>query len=374
MKNSIPEPTRRPPDQAAGASGGRQPPEDPAECNELDDGEDLPVSAACRPPIAELIVNRKTEGTRLDQYLVHAYPGYSRSVVQRVIDAGGVTVNSVVAKSSYKVRAGDHISITLPEATHELPVPEDIPLTLLYEDDCLAVINKPPDMVVHPAKGHWSGTLVNALQFRFAHLSSLNGDYRPGIVHRLDRDTSGAILVAKDEAAHRDLSMQFESRKIFKEYTAITAGVLDRDSDYIEERIAHHPHDRIKMIVTDEDDEGKDACSYYEVIERFRGYTLCRINPRTGRTHQIRVHLASVGCPVLADKVYGGRDSFHLSDIVPGLAEGTDEPLLLRQALHASRIRFTHPRSRAVIDTQAPLPPDFVKTLAALRQHRGARQ
>src|SRR5207248_6925560 len=233
-----------------------------------------------------------------------------------------------------------------PEPTHPLPVPEDIPLEVLYEDEYLALINKPPDMVVHPAKGHWSGTLVNALQFRFGHLSTLNGDYRPGIVHRLDRDTSGVILVAKEEGAHRELSLQFERRKIFKEYTALTAGVLDRDSDYIEGRIGHHPHDRVKMAVTDDEEEGKEACSFYEVIERFRGYTFCRISPRTGRTHQIRVHLASVGCPVLADKTYGGRDSLHLSGLVPGLDAANDEVLLARQALHAGRLRFMHPRLR----------------------------
>ena len=272
--------------------------------------------------VADFFVKRKVEGIRLDHYLVSAFPGFSRSILQKAIDAGTVLVNDNPAKASYKVRGGDRIHLQLPEPTHDLPVPEDIPLQILYEDEFLAVINKPADMVVHPAKGHWSGTLVNALQFHFSELSHAGGDYRPGIVHRLDRDTSGVILVAKDETTHRELSYQFEHRKIFKEYTAITAGVLDRDSDYIEGRIAHHPHDRVKMTVTDEEDEGKEACSYYEVVERFRGFTLCRINPRTGRTHQIRVHLASVGCPVLADKVYGGRDHLRLSDLVPGFGCG----------------------------------------------------
>jgi 23S rRNA pseudouridine1911/1915/1917 synthase len=320
--------------------------------------------------VIELTVKRKVEGTRLDQYLVAMFPDFSRSVIQKVIEAAGVTVNEAPAKASYKIRYGDRVRIQPPEPTHDLPVPEDIPLDILYEDEYLAVINKPHDMVVHPAKGHWSGTLVNALQFHFRQLSQLNGDYRPGIVHRLDRDTSGVILVAKEEGTHRELSAQFERRKVFKEYTALTTGVLDRDSDYIERRIGHHKHDRIKMAVTDDEDEGKEACSFYEVIERFRGYTLVRISPRTGRTHQIRVHLASVNCPVLADKTYSGRDSLRLSDLVPGLDQTEDEVLMPRQALHASRLRFVHPRRRQVIEAEAPLPAEFEKTLAALRQHR----
>jgi len=329
-----------------------------------------PVPSSSREAI-NLTAKCKTEGTRLDQYLVSVFSDLSRSAIRRLIDAGAVTVNGAPAKASYKVRHGDQLRVVPPEPTHDLPVPEDIPLDVLYEDEFLALVNKPPDMVVHPAKGHWSGTLVNALQFRFAgQLSELNGDYRPGIVHRLDRDTSGVILIAKEESAHRDLSMQFERRKIFKEYTAITAGTLDRDSDYIEGRIARHPHDRVKMTVAEEEDDGKEACSYYEVIERFRGFSFCSIQPRTGRTHQIRVHLASIGCPVLADKTYGGRDSFRLSDLVALPDPEADEVLLARQALHARRLRFRHPHTGKVIEAVAPLPADFEKTLAALRKYR----
>jgi 23S rRNA pseudouridine1911/1915/1917 synthase len=320
----------------------------------------------------DLTAALKVDGVRLDQYLVSAFSGYSRSVLQKVIDASAVTVNGQHAKASYRVRHGDHIRIWLPAPAHDIPVPEDIPLEVLYEDEFMAVVNKPPDMVVHPAKGHWSGTLVNALQFHFGQLSRLSGDYRPGIVHRLDRDTSGVIIIAKEEATHRDLSALFEYRKMFKEYLAITAGVLDRDSDYIERKIAHHPRDREKMAVTD-DDDGKEACSYYEVIERFRGFTFCRIHPRTGRTHQIRVHLASVGCPVLADKAYGGRDSLRLSDLTPDTPTEADEVLIARQALHAGRLRFQHPRTRETIDIIAPIPADFEKTLAALRRYRPQR-
>jgi 23S rRNA pseudouridine1911/1915/1917 synthase len=331
---------------------------------------DTPVSLSANERIVELTANCK-DAPRLDQYLAAAFSDYSRSVVQRVIDAGGVQVNDKPAKASYRVRQGDLIRIEKPEPTHPTPVPEDIPLDILYEDEFLAAINKPADMVVHPAKGHWSGTLVNALRYRFDQLSGVNGDYRAGIVHRLDRDTSGVILIAKEEQTHRDLSQLFEQRKIFKEYVALTAGVLDRDSDYIEGRIAHHPHDRVKMIVSDdEDDDGKDAVSYYEVIERFRGFSYCRIQPRTGRTHQIRVHLASIGCPVLADKVYSGRDQLYLSDLVAGLESERDELLLSRQALHAHRLRLRHPRRDTILELEAPLPMEFQKTLAALRQYR----
>jgi 23S rRNA pseudouridine1911/1915/1917 synthase len=321
----------------------------------------------------DLVVQPKTAGTRLDQYLAALFPDFSRSLLQKAIEAQCVLLNEAPIKASFKVRVGDRVRIWLPEPPRPDAAPENIPLEILYDDEHLAIINKPFNMVVHPAKGNWSGTLVNALAFHFNELSKLGGEYRPGIVHRLDRDTSGAILIAKDEATHRDLSLQFETRKVFKEYLAIVAGVLDRDSDYIERRIGHHHHDRIKMAVTDDEDEGKDACTFYEVIERFRGFTFVRCQPRTGRTHQIRVHLGSVGCPVLADKTYGGRDCFHLSDLDPKIAPENDEMLMHRQALHAHRIRLFHPAKKEVISVTAPLPPEFEKTLAALRRYRSLR-
>jgi 23S rRNA pseudouridine1911/1915/1917 synthase len=322
--------------------------------------------------VIEVIARHKVEGTRLDAYLAAMFTDYSRSLIQEAIKAGQVHVNGKPAKASYRVRFDDHIRLELPTPTHDLPVAEDIPLNVLYEDEFLAIINKPADMVVHPAKGHWSGTLVNAILHQFDELSDINGSQRTGIVHRLDRDTSGAILIAKEEQTHRDMSLQFEQRKVFKEYHALTQGVLDRDSDYIEARITRHPHDRVKMAVTHDEDEGRDACSYYEVIERFRGYSYVRVHPRTGRTHQIRVHLASVGCPVLADKVYSSRDSLRLSDLMPGLDPLQDEVLLTRQALHAHRLRFTHPRTKRIIEAEAPLPEEFMRALNELRQHRAS--
>ncbi len=353
---------------------------------------ELPLS----PPLSaerlvEFTVKCKAEGMRLDQYLAQSVAELSRSVLQRIIEGGGVEVNNKKRKASYKVRHGDQIRVQPPEPSHPLPQPEDIPLEILYEDETLAVVNKPADMVVHPAKGHWTGTLVNALRFHFNQLSGANGDYRPGIVHRLDRDTSGVILIAKEEQTHRELAMLFEQRKIFKEYIALTAGTIDRDSDYIEGKIAHHPTDRVKMTVSDdeEDEDARDACTYYQVIERFRGYTYVSVQPRTGRTHQIRVHLASIGCPVLADKIYSGRDCLRLADLAPSVDKetgrqgdreteasssvslsGRDRILLSRQALHAHRLRFRHPRLGQMFEIQAPLPAEFQATLEALRLYR----
>ncbi|MEI7686791.1 MAG: RluA family pseudouridine synthase [Planctomycetota bacterium] len=332
-----------------------------------------PADATLVPGVGravDLVVQNKTAGTRLDRFLAGHFPDFSRSLMQKAIEAECVLLNDAPVKASFKIRVGDRVKVWLPEPPRPDPAPENIPLQILYEDEHLAIVNKPFDMVVHPAKGNWSGTLVNALAYHFNELSKAGGEYRPGIVHRLDRDTSGAILIAKNEAAHRDLSMQFETRKVFKEYLAIVVGVLDRDSDYIERRIGHHPHDRIKMAVSDDEEDSKDACTYYEVIERFKGFTFVRCQPRTGRTHQIRVHLASVGCPVLADKTYGGRDCFHISDLDPKIEAEKNEMLMHRQALHAHRLRVFHPVKKEVISITAPMPPEFEKTLTALRHYR----
>ena len=323
-----------------------------------------------RDPI-DMVAQVKTEGMRLDLYLHIHMQDFSRSEIQRAIAAGTIIVNGRPTKASYKVRRNDKLRIEMPVPIHDQPPPEDIRLDILYQDEFLAVVNKPSDMVVHPAKGNWSGTLVNALQFLFREqLSRENGAFRAGIVHRLDKDTSGVILIAKDDVTHRDLAMQFETRKVFKEYVALTAGELERDTDYIEGAIKMHAHDRLRMVVST-DPDAKHALSYYEVLERFRGHTLVKIQPRTGRTHQIRVHLAHVGCPVLADKIYGGRDRVNLSDLVSG-AEA-DEVLIGRQALHAFRLRFQHPRKGTWIEAEAPLPPDIRRTLDALRLHRPRR-
>lgn len=346
---------------------------------ELDENAPLPTMAIQpvrpRDPV-EMVVRVKAEGMRLDHYLQIYFQDFSRSELQKAIEAGHVLINDRKTKPSYKVRNEDKLFVHLPEPIHDVVVPEEIPLEILYQDEWLALINKPSDMVVHPARGNWSGTLANALAFHFQEaLSGANGVFRPGIVHRLDRDTSGVILIAKDDQCHRELSMQFETRKVFKEYVAITSGELDRDSDYIEAKLKHHPHIREQMVATTDphDTTAKDAVSYYEVLERFRGHTLVKVQPKTGRTHQIRVHLAFVGCPVLADKVYGGRDKISLADLAPELPRDQDRPLIARQALHAHRLRFLHPRTGQWLEAEAPLPPDIRATLDALRHHRPYR-
>lgn len=320
---------------------------------------------------SEFTVKARMAGKRIDAYLASRYPDYSRSVVQKVIDAQAVQVNGQPVKASYRVREGDAIRIWLPELADDAAAPEDIPLAVVYEDPALTVVDKPAGMVTHPAKGHWTGTLVNALQFHYDTLSTLAGEDRPGIVHRLDRDTTGLILVARDDQAHRMIAAQFEQRTIHKEYLALVAGDPERDSDYVEKTIGFHPTNREKMAIRRPEDGGKEAVTFYEVLERFRGFALVRCKPRTGRTHQIRVHLAHVGHPILADKAYSGRDRFTLGDLL-GHPEGPDGATVLldRQALHAHTLKLTHPLTGQPLSFTADLPADMARTLDLLRRHR----
>jgi 23S rRNA pseudouridine1911/1915/1917 synthase len=339
------------------------------------------------PPLSEtpqeFDVKPRTDGKRIDAYLASRFTDYSRSVIQRIIDAEAVLVNGRGVKASYKVRAGDQVKVWLPELPDTTPVPEDIPIAVVYEDEFLTVINKPPGMVTHPAKGNWKGTLVNALQFHYDSLSTIAGADRPGIVHRLDRDTTGLLVVVKDELAHRRLARQFELREIDKEYLAIVYGVPERDSDYIERAIGFHPLSREKMAIRAIEDGGKPAVTFYEVIERFRGYALVRCKPRTGRTHQIRVHLNHIGHPIVADKAYSGRDRLILKDLLDAVAVAppsagdfnAEAVLMARQALHAQALRFNHPMTGQEVRLTAPLPADMERTLKALRELRAvARQ
>jgi 23S rRNA pseudouridine1911/1915/1917 synthase len=309
-------------------------------------------------------------GWRLDLFLVHHFPSYSRVHLRRIISAGGIEIDGRQGgKPSYRLKPGQRIRVVLPEIPREAPQPEAIPLDILYNDEWLAVVNKPPHMVVHPARGHWSGTLASALQHRFGgELSTVGGPTRPGIVHRLDRDTSGVILVAKNDWAHSRLSVQFQNRTIEKEYFALVAGEPHLDRDVINEPIGFHPHEREKMAIRRNDPSSQPAETFYEVVERFVGFAAVRIRPKTGRTHQIRVHLGHIGCPVLCDRQYGSRARITRGEI---RRDPTDELVLLeRQALHARRLRFMHPESGTPIEVEAPLPADMNAVLDELRNYR----
>jgi len=331
------------------------------------------------PPLSEtpqeFEVKTRSDGKRIDSYLAGRYSDYSRRVIQKVIDADAVLVNGRPVKASYRVRTGDVVSVRLPELPATTPEPENIPIEVLYEDDALLVVNKPAGMVTHPAKGNWRGTMVNALQFHFDTLSTLGGENRPGIVHRLDRDTTGLLVVVKNDVAHRKLALRFERREVYKEYLALVSGVPQRHSDYIEKAIGFHPTCREKMAIRLAVDGGKPAVTFYEVAERFRGFALVRCKPQTGRTHQIRIHLAHIGHPILADKLYSGRDKIVLADLLGqerrNQAADTQGDLTMidRQALHAHRLRFEHPLTGRELDLTAPLPADFARTLDALRTH-----
>jgi 23S rRNA pseudouridine1911/1915/1917 synthase len=323
----------------------------------------------------EFEVKSRIDGKRIDAYLASRFTDYSRQVLQKVIDAAGVRVNGRTVKASYRVRPGDMVSIHLPELPETKPQPEDLPIEVVYEDEFLAVVNKPAGMVTHPARGNWRGTLVNALQFHFDRLSTLAGEYRPGIIHRLDRDTTGLLVVAKDERIHHKLAYQFERRSVTKEYLALVYGVPQRDSDFIEQPIGFHPVSREKMAIRAASDGGKSAVTFYQVEERFRGYALVRCHPRTGRTHQIRIHLSHIGHPIVADKLYSGRDRLTLESLKNverreiRLAEVSETVLMDRQALHAHMLRFVHPATGQELSLTGALPADFASTIDALRAH-----
>ena len=317
----------------------------------------------------ELVVGEEHAGERLDVFLAHQLPRYSRMQLRRVIGAGGVAVNSDGAKVAYKLRAGQRVTIVLPPMPPAGPNPENIPLRILYEDDHLLAVDKPPGMVVHPSRGHWSGTLTSALSYHFGSLSRVGGEHRPGIVHRLDRDTSGVIIVAKTDRCHFQLSQQFADRTTEKEYFAITVGVPDHDRDRIEQPIGMHPYQREKMAIRANHPTSREASTMYEVVERFDGFAALKVLPKTGRTHQIRVHLAHLGCPVLCDRLYGGRAEILRGELRRDLRD--TELLLARQALHARRIKIRHPETTELLEFVAPLPDDLERVLHELRTSRG---
>ncbi len=278
--------------------------------------------------------------------------GLSRSAIQRLIDHGRVTVNAEPAKASYKVRPGDRVVACVPQPGSEEPAAEAIPLDIVYEDQVLIVIDKPAGMVIHPAPGHQSGTLVNALLAHCLELAGYSQDRRPGIVHRLDRDTSGLILVAKNEQIRRALQRQFQARQVHKVYLALLDGYLEAAHGRIEAPLGRDPRHRQRMAVVP---GGREAITEYRLLTTFAGgdYSLVEAEPKTGRTHQIRVHFASIGHPVVGDTVYGRR---RTSLPVP------------RQFLHAQRLGFTHPLTGRPLEFEAPLPDDLAAVLRLLEQ------
>jgi 23S rRNA pseudouridine1911/1915/1917 synthase len=317
----------------------------------------------------ELVVGEEFGGTRLDWFLAQQFPSYSRVLLRRVINAAAVAVDGKRVKAAHRLRPGERVTISLPDLPREGPRPENIPLDILYEDDHLAVIDKPPGMVVHPAKGHWAGTLTAALQYHFDQLSTAGGPSRPGIVHRLDRDTSGVLVVAKTDTAHLRLAAQFEERTVEKEYLAVCAGAPSLDRDLIDLPVGAHPYQREKMAVRRDHATSREAQTFYEVAERFDGFAAVKLLPKTGRTHQLRLHLASIGCPVLCDRLYGGRALITRGEIS---RDPLDEQVLLdRQALHARGLKFRHPTSGEQLEFVAPVPSDIEAVLAALRAARG---
>ena len=288
------------------------------------------------------------EGVRLDAFLAEQDLGYSRSALQRLVEEGAVTVNGTAVRKNYKTHLGDQIELEPPAP--EIPdiLPEPMALDIRYEDGDLLVLNKPKGLVVHPAPGHWCGTLVNGLMYHCKDLSGINGALRPGIVHRIDMDTSGLLLVAKNDFAHQALAAQLQDHTLFREYEAIAVGSIRADSGTIDAPIGRHPVDRKRMAVTDKN--SRRAVTHFQVVTRYRGYTRLRLRLETGRTHQIRVHLAYQNHPVLGDCVYGRGKELGLDS----------------QCLHARALTFLHPRTGETVTVECELPDYFQAVLDKL--------
>lgn len=300
----------------------------------------------------EFLVTEELAGDRIDRLLAEQFEGLSRSFLQKLFKSGDVSVNGRTVKPSYKAAAGDAVSLMVPEAIEPEILPEDIPLDILYEDHDVILVNKPKGMVVHPAAGHYSGTLVNALMYHCKDdLSGINGVLRPGIVHRIDMDTTGVIIACKNDLAHASIADQLKEHTITRRYEAIVHGVLKSDSGTVDAPIARNPKDRKKMCVAARDSDGKRAVTHYRVLNRFKNYTHIECRLETGRTHQIRVHMAYIGYPLLGDVLYDSAKC-------PYKLQG--------QTLHAGVLGFIHPRTGEYMEFSAPRPAYFEKLLADL--------
>ncbi len=352
----------------------------------LDRGGNIDVDALYRAyeardtdeaPIEATFQLKRDLAKRLDQYLANRIPFLSRTSLQRLIGERAVTVNGRHPKASTTLHQGDVVRVVLPPPpSTEIP-PEDIPLKILYEDEQLVVINKDADIIVHPARGNLSGTIVNAMSWHFQNagdgqLSNVGAEHaRPGIVHRLDRHTTGTMVVAKTDTAHWRLGKQFQDRTTDKRYLAIVHGTVEPRGDIIELPLGKHPVDREKYAVR-WDDTAKESTTIYRVREQYDGFALLEIELKTGRTHQIRVHLAHLGWPIAGDDVYGGR---HLlvRDIVPVSTPcdlDRNQPVLRRQALHAAMLSFAHPQTGDYLSHLAPMHQDMAELVQLLREHR----
>jgi len=305
-----------------------------------------------------LIIGPDHAGERLDRYLAGAMPGLSRSQAQRLIEDGHVQVAGRQAKANLALKDGDQVNVELQAPIPTSAQPEDIPVPVLYEDADLLVVNKPAGMVVHPAAGHSSGTLVNALLHHVDDLSGIGGELRPGIVHRLDKGTSGVMVVAKHDAAHEALSRQFADREVEKEYVALVWGVVQAGRR-IDLPIGRDPNDRQKMSARSR--RARSAVTRITRAQHLRGVTLCQVAIATGRTHQIRVHLNAIGHPIVGDATYGGVRARVAQDLRPVLRLG-------RPFLHAARLAFTHPTDGRAMNFEAPLPDDLQQVLDQLHE------
>ena len=312
-----------------------------------------------------LKVSEADAGSRLDKFLAEALPEFSRTHIQRLIDEGQVRLPRGQATARYRVRPGDRIDVEIPPAKPTHLQAENIPLDIVYEDDALVVINKPPDMVVHPAPGHAHGTLVNALLHHCPSLSGIGGEERPGIVHRLDKDTSGLLLVAKHDRSHRHLSEQLRQRTLSRRYLALAQGRFPADQGVIDAPIGRHPQHRQKMAVVGAN--GRAARTHYQVLEAWGALSLLQLSLETGRTHQIRVHLAHINRPVIGDPVYGT----NAISLPRHAALERRLRAFPRQALHARELQFTHPDSGERLTLCAEPPDDFAELVAAIRQALG---
>jgi len=313
-----------------------------------------------------LQVGTSIKERRLDRYLHGRFSNFSRAMIQNIIKQGAVKVNGKIAKPSFKISPGDKIELVLPELPSKDIPPEDIPLNIIYEDSDLIILNKPPDMIVHPARGNTHGTLVNALVFHCDKLSSGLGEFRPGIVHRLDKNTTGVMVVTKNDIAQWKVAKQFERRQVKKSYLAIVHGTPELTADRVKAPLGIHPKIREKYAIRPE--IGKEAITFYEVVESFRGFSLLKLTPQTGRTHQIRVHLSYIKHPIVADDMYGGRLIYpwQLQDAEPA----PQDPAINRVALHASTLEFKHPTTEKIVKFEAPLPEDMQNLLDMLRKYR----